>query len=503
MTTRGSARASPTSSTPGEGRDYNAAERAARALGEAGRASWSEGRERAAATFLDRAFQLTGPYGPTSGARRAAAEGWSALVEIAANDDETEPADLNALLVVGLKYDAGDAERLASVSEAAAERAEALGRWHLALQIWATTSDWWRRVGDGDRAHTARLRGAQTHEREAEETLARSSDVRHIQATEPLRRAVVAYRKAGEADKAQEVHLRLQEVQRAGMAEHARWDEATRQTVDLTEIADVGTRAVRGLPIDRALVTFATLLPLPSKTDRFAETAENLNRYVFSAMFEPRLVNHDGKLTGRAQTMWARAVQEEAHRMRLFGAGPLGGARRQMWEEHTLTFLPLYATLMHSSWVPPGRERAYTRALLAGYRADWDVMLALLCPQIEHSVRTLLRDRAGLSSSSLSDRDGLQKEYTLSAVLAWPEAERVLGADAVFALQVLLVEPTGPNLRNQMAHGLVGDGQLDAAACEYLFWLALRLALFPPGPESTSGTDSPDDTESDRDSESE
>lgn len=468
----------------GRGRDHHAAERAARALGEAAWASWAEEREHATAVLLDRAFQVTGPYGPRSTARAAATGAWNRLRDHAAGAD-IEPADLNALLVLGLKYGVGEADAIAPESERAAERAEAKGYWHLARQGWAATSQWWHRAGNDDRAGGAMGRAAATYEREADGLLGGTSDVRHIQAAEPLRRAITAYRRAGKAEKAAEVHRRLQEVQRAARAEHARWAEATRTTVDLTEIATVGADAVRGLPLGEALVALATLLPIPSKETRLEETAEALKRYVLSSMFEPRLVNHEGKLTARAQTLWARAVQEETQRMRLLGAGALAGARRQLYEEHALGHLQLYATLMHSAWVPPGRSGAYTRALLAGYRGDWDVMVALLCPQIEHSVRALLHERAGKSTSSLGD-DGIQKEYGLSA-LTWPEAEAILGADVTFALRVLLVDATGANLRNQWAHGLLPDGALDAGLCEYLWWLTLRLCLFPPPAPAEGG----------------
>ena len=44
-----------------------------------------------------------------------------------------------------------------------------------------------------------------------------------------------------------------------------------------------------------------------------------------------------------------------------------------------------------------------------------------------------------------------------------------------FYLQGLLVEHHGSNLRNEMAHGLLDDGQMGTEECMYLWALTLRL----------------------------
>ena len=459
-------------------RDHRAAGRAAEALGEAARASWSEERERAAATLVGRALQLTGPYGPKSEARRVAVEQWRALVDRAV-EEEAEPADLNALLVLGLAYSVGGQEDLPALSEATAERAEGMGRWHLARQVWATTSDWWRLAKEPERAVDAQRRAAATYEREAERYLDGASDVPFSQAAPPLAKAVIAYRQVGDRERAGAAHRRLQEVQQGAAEEVARFGSATAQPISVEEMFNAGADAVRGLPLGDALAALIGLQRPSSPEERETEAKMELETYLGAQLFEDQLHTREGKLTARGRTLTDRAVKNEAFRMRIVGAGLLAGARRQLFEEYALGHVVLFTLLMHSPWVPDGRAGAYTRALLAGYRGDWEVMVALLCPQIEHSVRVLLHLGAGKSTSSLDD-DGIQKEYGLSAVLGWPEAEAVLGADVAFALRVLLVHPWGPNLRNRSAHGLIDDGAIDGPSCEYLWWLAVRLCLSPP-----------------------
>jgi hypothetical protein len=51
---------------------------------------------------------------------------------------------------------------------------------------------------------------------------------------------------------------------------------------------------------------------------------------------------------------------------------------------------------------------------------------------------------------------------------------KLLGEDLVFDLQGLLVERFGVNLRNRMAHGLMGHDEFAFPTVLYLWWLVLR-----------------------------
>lgn len=58
-----------------------------------------------------------------------------------------------------------------------------------------------------------------------------------------------------------------------------------------------------------------------------------------------------------------------------------------------------------------------------------------------------------------------------------PKLEELLGEDLVFDLQGLLVERFGVNLRNRMAHGLMGDDEFASPTVLYLWWLMLRICM--------------------------
>jgi hypothetical protein len=56
-----------------------------------------------------------------------------------------------------------------------------------------------------------------------------------------------------------------------------------------------------------------------------------------------------------------------------------------------------------------------------------------------------------------------------------PEAEKVFGEDLNFEIKALFCDPFGPNLRNELAHGLLDDEAFQSVYAIYAWWFGLRL----------------------------
>jgi hypothetical protein len=61
--------------------------------------------------------------------------------------------------------------------------------------------------------------------------------------------------------------------------------------------------------------------------------------------------------------------------------------------------------------------------------------------------------------------------------MALSEAAKVFGDDLAFELKALFCDPFGPNLRNELAHGLLDDADCRSAASIYAWWLGLRMVF--------------------------
>ena len=67
----------------------------------------------------------------------------------------------------------------------------------------------------------------------------------------------------------------------------------------------------------------------------------------------------------------------------------------------------------------------------------------------------------------------------MTTTLYCPEITSIFDEDTLFDLKGLLVERSGSNLRNRMAHGLINDNGFLHPLMSYLWWLTLRLCCLP------------------------
>jgi hypothetical protein len=76
--------------------------------------------------------------------------------------------------------------------------------------------------------------------------------------------------------------------------------------------------------------------------------------------------------------------------------------------------------------------------------------------------------------------EGIQESMNINRLLYLPSVREIFGDNHVFDMRGLLVEKVGPNLRNEVSHGMRSDAHFFAGREEmYLWWLMLHLCLVP------------------------
>jgi len=129
-----------------------------------------------------------------------------------------------------------------------------------------------------------------------------------------------------------------------------------------------------------------------------------------------------------------------------------------------------------SRFVPADRRTIFSRGIAAGLDGDLLLFTHLIIPQIENSVRMLVGAAGGKTTSY---RDGLMKERDLNQLLTEKDpgidGDAALGEDLLWELRALLVEQSGPNLRNRICHGLATIDECGSSSAMYLVWLTLFL----------------------------
>jgi len=152
-------------------------------------------------------------------------------------------------------------------------------------------------------------------------------------------------------------------------------------------------------------------------------------------------------------------------------------AREAIVSEHPVQAADLVPLLVNHPFVPVGRIGIYAKGLLAGLYGNYLEAVHLLVPQIENSLRHILRQQNVVTTSL--NKDGIQEEFLLDKLLSMPELKSILGENLVFDLRGLLVERFGSNLRNNVAHGLLDEEAFNSVEGCYCWWLTLRIICMP------------------------
>ncbi|MGC0369029.1 DUF4209 domain-containing protein [Microbacterium sp. SLBN-111] len=258
---------------------------------------------------------------------------------------------------------------------------------------------------------------------------------------------------------------------------------------DLSELVQGLVDHLSGQEALEALRRFAEIQSFARYEATRASAEHTLVEHPLTALFPVRHFDRDGRTVFRSDgddddevfgekgPVWRHMVQDYQFRIGLLGGSLIPRAWMQLTSEHHLRLQDFEAITHGSSLVPPGQEALYARGLLQGYEGDFASAVHLLAPRVEAVVRYHLAN-SGERTSAI-DSDGVENELGLSALMKNARTVDLFGPDITFEIRALLCGPIGPNLRNDVAHGLVDDSIVHSSAGVYLWWFALKLAFIP------------------------
>jgi len=121
------------------------------------------------------------------------------------------------------------------------------------------------------------------------------------------------------------------------------------------------------------------------------------------------------------------------------------------------------------------RKEFFIKGINAFFNEDFLVSLHILIPQIEALIRNLA-ERIGIPIFKPSRFGGFYYR-TLDELLREEAITEVLSEDVCFYLRVLLTDPRGWNLRNDICHGISNPGNFNQITADRIFHALLCLAL--------------------------
>ena len=259
--------------------------------------------------------------------------------------------------------------------------------------------------------------------------------------------------------------------------------------VDITQIVENARKSVAGRSAQEALLAFANLHSGANAEELRNNALERMRQYPLQSLFAATVMSRDGRVIAKRPGMnpGVEATQSDeiairAEMIRDYGIlvgivvrGNILPALEVLLLEHRLREADFVDLVRQSTIVPKERAGLFGKALFSGYERDFVTALHLLIPQMEHLVRVHLK-QAGAKTTNL-DKYGIENENGMSTLMELPEAAQVFGNNIAFELKSLFCDSFGPNLRNELAHGLLDEDGCHSPFAIYAWWLALRLTF--------------------------
>lgn len=362
-----------------------------------------------------------------------------------------------------------------------------------AREFFAASAKWFQQAGDAAKTAEMTVFVAEGWVKEAVARIS-SDQPSHMVAARFYENAIQTYRSIPRSERAAhrvderiaELHKSLSEAGKRSLDEMG---VINSPPIDITQLVENARNAVRGKSAIDALSAFANIYR-GARVVQMRESSEKILReHPLQAFISATHMSRDGRVIAKRPGMglsdtdsddtqaaiWAEMVKEYGRELGLVVQGDIWPALEVLALEHRLRESDFVAIASRSPIVPKGRERLFGKALFAGYEKDFVAALHLLVPQIEHMVRWHLK-AANIKTTNL-DKDGVENENGLSALMELPEVTQIFGEDLSFELKALFCDAFGPNLRNELAHGLLDDEACHSAYAIYAWWLGLKLVF--------------------------
>lgn len=231
---------------------------------------------------------------------------------------------------------------------------------------------------------------------------------------------------------------------------------------------------------------FSNICKIPDYKSLKENEIEKMREYFFSSSAEVSQYSSNGRMIAKIPAMNPNDDKDNIDlnekMISFFGIYILGNVRlsiipalRQILSEHTISKSSIFNICNLSPIVPKSNIDLISHAIWLGFELDFSTAIHLVAPQMELIVRNQLQSN-GVHTAQLHE-DGIEHEKGLSALLDIKECDDIFGKDNVFELKAVFASSSGPNLRNEVAHGLLTDESVQYVAPVYAWWILFRMVV--------------------------
>lgn len=349
-------------------------------------------------------------------------------------------------------------------------------------------SEWYKISNDKESELNARLQLGEVEVWYAQQAVVNNEPNFYDVAAGRTKKAIAVFKKVEDtfgrrqntSERMQELHKEMLVYQKQSMSQMTNVSFAEPDGCCDLEMQETARILVKGQSLREALYSLAFGYRLiHTVEDLEAKAKEEMQSYKSLHLIPTASIDGEGKtkaVSGNGENdLKSTMLQIAKFYQGWYGLNFIVPACNQICSEHTVTLEDLSFVFHENSFIPKAREPLYAQGLIAGLKGNSVIAAHLLIPQVENSLRHILKQNGSIASK----RKTIQDDFLLHEVLSSPDLMSILKEDIIFTLKGLLVERMGSNLRNEICHGLLDYQCFFTSELPYFWWLTLHLCLVP------------------------
>ncbi|TNV22847.1 DUF4209 domain-containing protein [Buttiauxella sp. B2] len=257
---------------------------------------------------------------------------------------------------------------------------------------------------------------------------------------------------------------------------------------DISKLVEYAVERVQGVDFQDIIFRFATV---SQPVDLVRLKDETLTRMPssFTWMFGSKHLDHQGMTTAVVAggegpgeddvggKCWEEMMKNLQIHHQLSVEGEIIPALNEINKKLYITHSGIECFCNNHPFIPDGHQEFFIKGLLAGFEKDFLTACHLLIPQVENSLRYLVR-QSGEEPSTLHG-DGSQERDGIKAMLNHSFIIERLGVNLTSELKIILLDKIYGDLRNQMSHGYAPSSSYRGFSAAYFWWLVLFIIMAP------------------------